>query len=66
MYFLISHIYREKNPCANKLENYGLIKHCFSPWYLVPNFALEDFNRYKLGAPLIIFDDIFFLLKVYV
>lgn len=51
MKFIISHIYREGNNCADKLANYGVISQCFSWWDLASDFISEAFFRNRWGLP---------------
>lgn len=51
MNFMISHIFREDNNCANKLANLGLSLQTFTWWHVAPNVILEDLVRNKLGLP---------------
>ncbi|GAU26383.1 hypothetical protein TSUD_221100 [Trifolium subterraneum] len=49
--FVISHIYRECNSCADKLANLGLSLASHTWWCQPPNVIKEDMGRNSLGRP---------------
>ncbi|CAJ2650982.1 unnamed protein product [Trifolium pratense] len=51
MSFIISHIYREGNHCADKLANLGLSLQGFTWWTSAPVEIREDLTRNRLGFP---------------
>lgn len=51
MRFVVSHVYRESNSCADSLANHGLSTPGFSWWSLVPPFIKEAFYRNRTGLP---------------
>lgn len=51
MHFMITHIVREGNHCADKLANLGLSVVNFTWWNYPPAEILEDLSRNRLGLP---------------
>jgi ribonuclease HI len=51
MHFVITHIFREGNHCADKLVNLGLIVVNFTWWDYAPTEILGDLGRNRLGLP---------------
>jgi len=51
MNFLVSHIYREDNVCADALANIGLNIQGFVWWQDAPNNIRQDVVKNKLGMP---------------
>jgi len=51
MNFVVSHIYREGNQCADRLANFGLSIHSISFWPGVPVVISGCFVNNKLGLP---------------
>lgn len=45
MRFIVSHIFREGNTCADGLTSYGTSNHSFNWWDLVPSFIRDEFKR---------------------
>jgi len=51
MNFVVSHIYREGNSCADGLANLGLAQSAFVWFHSPPPSILADFVKNKLGLP---------------
>jgi len=51
MAFMVTHIYREGNHCADKLANIGLTSQTFTWWDHMPTQIGGDFTRNRLGLP---------------
>jgi len=51
MNFIVSHIYREENTCADLLANIGLTINDTMWWDNVPNAIKFDLVRNELGLP---------------
>lgn len=54
MNFVVFHIFREGNTCADKLGSHGLALHGFLWWESVdsvPPFVREDFFRNRFNLP---------------
>jgi len=51
MNFVVSHIYREGNHCADRLANFGLSIQGISFWYYVLVIISNSFVNNKLGLP---------------
>src|ERR1044072_5737997 len=53
MLFVVSHIFREGNTCADSLANVGLNSHVnlLVWWNSVPDFLLDEYTRNRLGMP---------------
>jgi len=51
MNFLVTHIYREGNICADSLANLGLNVSSFVWWQDVPNIVRRDVISNMLGMP---------------
>jgi len=51
MHFMITHIFREGNQCADKLANLGLNVVNFTWWNFAPAEILGDLSRNRLGLP---------------
>lgn len=51
MSFIVSHIFREGNTCADRLASHGLTIQGFSWWDSIPNFIREDFFRNRFSLP---------------
>ena len=51
MAFMVTHIYREDNRCADKLANIGLSSQSFTWWDQMPTQIGGDFTRNRLGLP---------------
>ena len=43
MSFLVGHIYREGNTCADRLISHGIDENGFCPWDFVPSFIPHCF-----------------------
>jgi len=51
MHFMITHIFREGNNCADKLANLGLTVINFTWWDYAPVEILADLTNNRLGLP---------------
>lgn len=51
MQFLVSHIFREGNTCADKLAYFGLSVVGSVWWDSIPSFVTEEFFRNRNGLP---------------
>lgn len=51
MQFLVSHIFREGNTCADKLADFGLSVVGSVWWDSIPSFVTEEFFRNRNGLP---------------
>ncbi|MCI42534.1 ribonuclease H protein, partial [Trifolium medium] len=51
MNFLISHIYREGNHCADKLASLGLAVNEYTWWSSPPICIREELTKNRLGLP---------------
>jgi ribonuclease HI len=51
MNFVVSHVYREGNQCADSLSNIGLSLHGLFVWETVPPFISSQVGKEKLGMP---------------
>jgi len=51
MNFIVSHIYREGNNCADSLANLGLGFDGFLWWQDAPNIIRQDLVKNMLGMP---------------
>jgi ribonuclease HI len=51
MNVIVTHIYREKNECADYLANIGLGLVHFTFWTVLPSALRCSFVKYKLGMP---------------
>lgn len=51
MNFLVTHVYREGNCCADALANEGLTLDVFTVWLEIPAFIRGNFVRDRLGMP---------------
>lgn len=49
--FVVSHIHREGNTCADKLAAYEILHPGVTWWGSIPSFIKEDFFRNRLGLP---------------
>lgn len=49
--FLVSHVFREANHCADKLANFGVISKYYTWWDLIPNFIRYGFFCNRWGLP---------------
>ena len=52
MNFMVSHIFREGNPCADSLANVGLTLDHLTCWYNLPPFIQKPFVENKIGWPM--------------
>ncbi|CAL0304839.1 unnamed protein product [Lupinus luteus] len=51
MTWVVSHVYREGNTCADKLANFGLSINTTRWWNHAPSFILNDVIRNRLNLP---------------
>lgn len=51
MIFMVSHIFRKGNDCADKLASYGISLEGFHWWNIIPMFISDDFFRNRVGLP---------------
>ncbi|CAL0306454.1 unnamed protein product [Lupinus luteus] len=51
MNFIISHIFREGNACADKLANYSVNNRTNSWWNILPDFIREELYRNAMKLP---------------
>jgi hypothetical protein len=51
MNFMITHVYRDGNKCADKLASIGLDLHGFTVWLCMPNFLSSLLLHDKQGMP---------------
>jgi len=51
MNFVVSHIYREGNRCADKLASIGLVVNGVTIWLALPDFLRDLFAHDKQGIP---------------
>lgn len=51
MNFVVSHVYREGNQCADSLANIGLFLHGLFLWGKIPPFISSQVGKEKLGMP---------------
>jgi ribonuclease HI len=51
MNFMITHVFREGNHCADKLANLGLSLQNYVWWVDIPLVIREDYSRNMLGLP---------------
>jgi hypothetical protein len=52
MNFTVSHIFREKNYCANNLGNIGLSIIDFSFWNHISSYIVDSYQKNKPGLPI--------------
>ncbi|KAF1882437.1 hypothetical protein Lal_00039085 [Lupinus albus] len=51
MRFIVTHIFREGNTCADRLAAFGVTSRVYTWWDVIPRFIFEEFNRNRLGIP---------------
>lgn len=51
MNFIVSHVFREGNECADMLANVGLTSNALTVWLDLPDCIRGPFGRNKLGMP---------------
>ena len=51
MSFMVTHIYREGNHCADLLASIGISLNTYFWWDHLPQQIRVDFNRNRLGVP---------------
>ncbi|XP_019431074.1 PREDICTED: uncharacterized protein LOC109338324 [Lupinus angustifolius] len=51
MHFMVTHIFRQGNSCADKLATYGVTSKTDSWWNSMPNFLYDDFHRNRNLLP---------------
>jgi hypothetical protein len=51
MNFIISHVYRESNKCADSLANMGLYLDNFTIWYDIRQVIRDSFEADRVGLP---------------
>lgn len=50
MKFVVSHVFREGNTCADNLASFGVSSLCNTWWKSPPDFILRDFNQNRFGC----------------
>ncbi|KAF1872450.1 hypothetical protein Lal_00016748 [Lupinus albus] len=51
MRFIVTHIFREGNTCADRLAAFGVTSRVYTWWDVIPRFIFEEFNKNRLGIP---------------
>jgi len=51
MNFLVTHVYREGNRCADALANFGLNVNHLTIWLEIPSFIRSHYAQDRLGMP---------------
>lgn len=51
MNFIVSHVFKEGNHCADGLVNIGLSLTAFTVWHTIPSNLQEVYFKNKLGWP---------------
>ncbi|CAL0303089.1 unnamed protein product [Lupinus luteus] len=51
MSWVVTHVYREDNTCADKLANFGLSIHNIRWWNHAPHFIINDVTRNRANLP---------------
>ncbi|KAF1862641.1 hypothetical protein Lal_00013402 [Lupinus albus] len=51
MRFIVIHIFREGNTCADRLVVFGVTSKVYTWWDVIPRFIFEEFNKNRLGIP---------------
>ncbi|CAL0329480.1 unnamed protein product [Lupinus luteus] len=51
MSWVVSHVYREGDTCADKLANFGLSIQNTRWWNFVPHFIINDATRNRANLP---------------
>ncbi|KAF1865677.1 hypothetical protein Lal_00021708 [Lupinus albus] len=51
MRFIVTHIFREGNTCADRLAAFGVTSKVYTWWDVIIRFIFEEFNRNRLGVP---------------
>lgn len=51
MNFMVSHVFREGNDCADMFANIGLNSNCLTIWLDIPECIKANFIKNKLGWP---------------